>query len=200
MPEILALTETSPSSEASMSALKVAYLAERLAMDYFAHAAMLSLAANPPDTLPENLTRLKLRRKDGTSHEFEFKAFLDMQRTNPVMAEDVWRVRPMGALLTLGDALMAYEYFDRAPLLEMVRHLRNGVAHGNRFDVRDPEKLGRYPAHNRDAWMNGKMLFEITPDLDGQEVFFSYMAPGDVQDLLTSVGFYLRRLDESLRR
>ncbi|OXC78250.1 hypothetical protein [Caballeronia sordidicola] len=43
----------------------------------------------------------------------------------------------MGALLTLGDELGARGYFDRAPILEIVYHLRNGMAHDNRFNIDD---------------------------------------------------------------
>ena len=59
----------------------------------------------------------------------------------------------MGAMLTLGDELSVHGYFDRAPILELVYHLRNGVAHGNRFNItKDGKKrLARRPAHNSDA-------------------------------------------------
>lgn len=52
-----------------------------------------------------------------------------------------------GALIRLGDQLSRHGYFDDAPELEFVRHLRNGVAHGNRLDSRDPDRRQRRPAH-----------------------------------------------------
>jgi hypothetical protein len=113
-----------------------------------------------------------------------------------MIAEDFKRVWPTGALLALGDALTAENYFDHAPILEMVYHLRNGIAHGNRFEIRKVQRLQQYPAHNRGAQIAGKgtRVFGITPDLNGQEVLFSYMESGDVQDLLMSVGGHLRHL------
>lgn len=94
------------------------------------------------------------------------------------------------ALIVLGDRLAAESYFDRAPILEMVRHLRNGVGHGNRFEIRNPSELAVWPAHTLGAACaspNGS-TFEITPDLHGSRVLFDFMGPGDVIDLFASVG------------
>jgi hypothetical protein len=73
----------------------------------------------------------------------------------------------------------------------MVRHLRNGVAHGNRFTLRNPKELRRWPAHTRDASCQTTETFEITQGLDGKPVLFDFMAAGDVLDLLVSVSTYL---------
>jgi hypothetical protein len=100
----------------------------------------------------------------------------------------------MGALLTLGDELAKHEYFDQAPILELVYHLRNGIAHGNRFRVDDQGKrrLAKYPAHNRNAAVKSPLgtLYEIMPDLTGP-VVFDFIGAGDVIDLLQSVEDYL---------
>ena len=95
-----------------------------------------------------------------------------------------------GSLLAVGDALKDNGYFDHAPELELVRHLRNGVAHGNHFDIRYPDELTKYPAHNRDGWFR-HTVFEITPELDGKPVLFDFMEAGDVLDLLFSVASHL---------
>jgi hypothetical protein len=76
----------------------------------------------------------------------------------------------------------------------MVRHLRNGVAHGNRFTLRKPEELARWPAHTRDASCQTTTPFETTLQLDGQPVLFDFVATGDVLDILISVGTHLREL------
>jgi len=83
------------------------------------------------------------------------------------------RVWLTGSLLALGDTLNEHRYFDRAPVLELVYHLRNGIAHGNRFKFTTTglKRLKKYPAHNRDAWFS-KMIFEIAPALNGQVVLF----------------------------
>jgi hypothetical protein len=38
-------------------------------------------------------------------------------------------------MVVLGDALSDHAYFDRDPALEFVRHLRNGIGHGNHFNL-----------------------------------------------------------------
>lgn len=100
----------------------------------------------------------------------------------------------MGALLTLGDELTLYEYFDRAPILEFVYHLRNAVAHGNRFHITDKgrKRLERHPAHNRSAPVKSPAgtVFEITASLSGP-LLFEFMQPADVIDLLQAVEVYL---------
>ncbi|MFZ0267219.1 hypothetical protein [Caulobacter sp.] len=77
----------------------------------------------------------------------------------------------MGALISLGDELQVYGYFDHAPILEMVYHLRNGMAHGGKFNIDDRGKrrLARYPAHNRQAVSHSPAgtWFEITETTNG---------------------------------
>jgi hypothetical protein len=112
------------------------------------------------------------------------------------MVGDLDRVWLVGALLALGDALKQHGYFDHAPELELLRHLRNGVAHGNSFRIDNPKELTKFPAHNRLAWVksDSKAVFEITPSLQNQPVLFDFMGPGDILDLLMSVGLYLVRM------
>ncbi|NLT54581.1 MAG: hypothetical protein GXX79_08435 [Actinomycetales bacterium] len=99
----------------------------------------------------------------------------------------------VSALVLLADNLAAENYFDRAPILEMVRHLRNGVSHGNRFEIRTPDALLEHPAHTRGAACISPTgaTFEITPELHGGPVLFDFMGPGDVLDVLISVGTHL---------
>ena len=101
----------------------------------------------------------------------------------------------VGALLTIGDALAKHSYFDHAPELELLRHLRNGVAHGNTFRI-NLKLLAKFPAHNRLAWVrsDSKAEFEITPNLQNQPVLFDFMGPGDIIHLLMLVGLYLIRM------
>src|SRR5262249_48348635 len=124
---------------------------------------------------------------------------LDHARTNPDMLRDLERVWIIGSLIAVGDALDKRKYLNRVPLLELVRHLRNGVAHGNLFDLRYPDHLKKYPAHNRDALIK-TAVFEITPDLDGKPVLFEFMGAADVLDLLMSVEVYLTRIRERVQR
>jgi hypothetical protein len=109
-----------------------------------------------------------------------------------LILDRLWLV---GALLTIGDALAKHSYFDHAPELELLRHLRNGVAHGNTFRI-NLKLLAKFPAHNRLAWVrsDSKAEFEITPNLQNQPVLFDFMGPGDIIHLLMSVGLYLIRM------
>src|SRR5260370_18907758 len=184
-----------------MGAVEVAQLAERLSLGYYSHVALLDVAAHPqavnlvPAVLPGHVVRIGLvRRKDGTNHAFDFRVFMT-KVTDPLLADDFKRVWPTGALIALGDALTAEGYFDHAPILEMIYHLRNGVAHGNRFAITNLDRLQKYPAHTRDADIKGDggMIFEITPALNGQEVLFGFIEPGNMLDVLMSVGMYFRR-------
>jgi hypothetical protein len=63
----------------------------------------------------------------------------------------------MGALLTLGDALQVHRYFDHSPELELIYHLRNGVAHGNRFTFTKAGKgmVGRRVRQNGSGCVHG---------------------------------------------
>ena len=101
-----------------------------------------------------------------------------------------------GSLIKVGDALSRNNYFDRAPELELVRHLRNGIAHGNQFNIENEQALSKFPAHNRLAWARdpSSPSFEISRNIHGQPVLFDFMGPGDVLDLLHAVHVYLQRL------
>jgi hypothetical protein len=70
------------------------------------------------------------------------------------------------------------------------------VARGNVFRIDNPNGLERFPAHNKEALImsDRKAEFKITASLDGKSVLFDFMAPGDVFDLLMSVGLYLIRM------
>ncbi|MBO0695527.1 MAG: hypothetical protein J2P56_05435 [Verrucomicrobia bacterium] len=84
--------------------------------------------------------------------------------------EEFPRIWLTGALLAIGDALKENKYFDHAPELELVYHLRNGIAHGNCFEFTDPgrKRLAKYPAHNRDC-------FGITLALEGRPALFDFI-------------------------
>jgi hypothetical protein len=184
----------------NQAAFDVGQLAERMAQGYYMHTAAVMLATDvraraiSPGILPGQIVPVGyVRRKDGTQHVFAFGHFLGQARA---MTDDLARIWLVGSLLAVGDALWVHSYFDRAPELELVRHLRNGVAHGNAFRIGNPASLQRFPAHNRLAWVrgDGQAEFEITADLHNRPVLFDFMGPGDVLDLLMSVGVYLTRM------
>jgi hypothetical protein len=93
----------------------------------------------------------------------------------------------------LGDKRTDYSYSDRSPPLELVRHVRNGLAHGNSFDIRG-DATDRIPAHNRDAQVKSEKgtMFDVVKSDNGKPVLFDFMLAGDVLDLLQSVEIVLR--------
>ena len=172
-------------------------LARSLADSYLAHATCVLIARDPraaallpPAEAGERAPMGRLVTRDGTHVRFNLEHYFERAR-DAVIASEFERAFAAGALLTLGDALDDQDYFDRAPELELVRHLGNGVAHGNRFDIRDPTQLGAYPAHNLDGWKTRPCL-EITPELNGRTILFDFLAPGDVVAILSTVADYLQ--------
>jgi hypothetical protein len=187
----------------NQAAFDAGQLAERLSEGYYAHLAAISVATDPraaqlaPQIRPGHIVPVAdVVRKDGTVHVFDFLHFLSLAGSDGLIAAELERVWFAGALLRVGDALAQHQYFDRAPELELIRHLRNGIAHGNRFKIDNPSSLTIFPAHNRLAWVRSdlKSVFEIGSTLNGSEVLFSFMEPGDLLDLLMSVGIYLIRM------
>ena len=185
-----------------LGALAVSQTARRLVSGYYAFLVAQLVAANPEsiNSLPPHPTG-EIKRKDGTAHTLNLRHYLDLFRENHDLQSEVLRSWAMGALLTLGDELSAHDYFDRAPVLELLYHLRNGVAHGNRFNVtkRGRERLAQYPAHNRSAAVRSPagVVYEITPTPSGP-VLFDFMGPADVIDLLQSVEVHLSRAGQGV--
>jgi hypothetical protein len=184
--------------KANQAAFDVAQLARNMAAGYASHIAAIRIARRVGG---KALVRLiadypidSVQRKDGTKWSFDTQDALVRAVANQAIAEELPRAWLAGSLLAVGDALKANGYFDHAPELELVYHLRNGVAHGNRFDIRRPDKLEKYPAHNREAAFHTSTIFAITPEHDGRPVLFDFMEAGDVLDLLYSVGARLEQM------
>jgi hypothetical protein len=176
----------------------VGQLAQDMVRGYAAHIAAVRIA---PRVDSKALVRLIadwpsdfVQRKDGSKWSFDTQDALVSLADKAIDAE-LPRVWLTGSLLALGDALKDNDYFDHAPALELVYHLRNGIAHGNRFNFTTSglERLKKYPAHNRKVWFR-KMIFEIASALNGQAVLFEFMGAGDVLDVLSSVGAHLKDL------
>jgi hypothetical protein len=190
--------------KANLSALKVGELTQRLVAGYYAHAAAIEVAQDPRvKTLfsaipPGQIVPVRfVTRKDGTKYPYHFHHSLDQAHTNADIADDLQRTWLVGSLLTIGDALSNKGYFDHAPELELVYHLRNGVAHGNlfHFDQKRLKRLNKYPAHNKlTPFRTDTTKFEIVAGLHRHPVLFNFMGPADVIDVLSAVGVYLWRM------
>jgi len=127
--------------------------------------------------------------------------YLDMLREDRGLQSEFLRTWATGALLTLGDELKNFDYFDRAPILELIYHLRNDVAHGNRLtvDAKGQKRLRKFPAHNRNAVAKNPagVIYEITSSSSGS-LLFDFMGPADLIDLLQSVEVHLSRAATAL--
>jgi hypothetical protein len=171
-------------------------MAHRLATGYYAFLVAHHVAVNPQSINSLSLAHPtgKIERKDGTVHTLDLRHYLDLLREDHSLQRDFLRLWATGALLSLGDELVNHGYFDHAPILELAYHLRNGIAHGNRFhiDYRGKRRLAKYPAHNRHAAAKSSLgtLYEITPNLTGP-VLFDFMGAADIIDLLQSVEAHL---------
>jgi hypothetical protein len=186
------------------AAVDIGNMAKRMATTYYAYTAALQVARSPDaerviaGTALGRATVGFVHRKDGTMHVFDFSHYREHIQKNMYLTDEFAKVWLVGSLLTVGDALSRHRYFDHAPVLELLYHLRNGVAHGNVFHFTVPglQRLRRHPAHNRFAHRKGgpNSEFEIVPSLRGQLVLFDYMAAADVLDVLESVGTHLLAL------
>lgn len=185
----------------------VGRMAELSAQAYYSHTAAVVVARTegacgvlqniqPNQPIPTEI----VARKDGSTHIFDSRYYLG-RLGEPEMVNDMSAIWLVGSLLKVGDALSAHQYFDHGPDVELLYHLRNGVAHGNRFNItkRGQERLAKWPANNKSAHVRVPGSdFEIGSHLNGQQVLFEFMGPGDVLDLLMSIGVRFMRLRERL--
>jgi hypothetical protein len=177
----------------SLEAFQIGRLAHWLGGRYYVHSSIIDVAASVDRSQPVDWANTReVERKDGTKHVFAFDHYLREAFENLKTKDDLNRVWIVGGLITLADALgkKNNRYFDRAPHLELVRHLRNGVAHG-RFRIDSPDKLADHPANNFSASVKSPAgtLFEITPTTQGS--VFDFMGVGDFIDLFFSVETHL---------
>lgn len=194
--------------------LEVGQLSQQLFLGYMAYAGSSSLLRHPAGL--EALERIEaenpgpasvpiepIGRIDGSMIYFDLSHALREIASGPdyqVVRDRLWLG---GALLTLGDALAAHSYFDHGPDLELVRHLRNGVAHGNRFTLRrgEPSRPAHFTGPDRRLMRDDHrtppgetITFEITSALQGKTVLFDFLGPGDVFDLLQFISVRLIRI------
>ena len=130
-------------------------------------------------------------RKRGDHHLFGFEHYLKAAFEADTIANPVQQSWFAMAILTAGAELSPFNYFNRAPRLEVIYHLRNAIAHGGRFHFTEDcrQRLSDYPANTFGT--EGMVQFEVTAALDGQEPLFELLHPGDVIDVLIGATFYL---------
>jgi hypothetical protein len=193
---------------------EVGQLAQSLYNGYLGYAGATAIVRHPytsdviarieeENSGPAPVPIEQILRKDGSAAYFNLSHALKNIAATGSYQEVHDRLWIGGALLTLGDELAKAAYFDRRPDLEFIRHLRNGVGHGNTFHFLHGEP--RRPAHfsgpagrempDGSFTPQGQQnTFEITAALEGQTVLFDFVGPGDVCDLLLFVAWRLTRI------
>jgi hypothetical protein len=187
----------------NQEAVDVATLAQRMVSQYFSHVAAMHVARDPCAVAlgpqieqGQTVPVLKIPRGDGNAMIMWFDHYLAEGR-KPETRQDFDRVWLIGALLMVGDALGACGYFGHEPEAELIRHLRNGIAHGNRFSFhptvidKNSGKL-KHPANIfRYATRQVMPMHEVDTHLQGTEVLFRWGGPDAIIDCLTVLGVHL---------
>jgi hypothetical protein len=194
--------------------LGVGQLAQSLYNGYLGYLASTAVVRHPytqdvikrledENTGPAPVPIEPIMRRDGSAAYFDFSHAMHNITTTVDYQEIHDQLWLGGTLLTLGDELARESYFDTGPDLEFVRHLRNGIAHGNQFNLRrgEPRRPAHFTGPDRRGMPDGKITppgqantFEITPGLHGQKVLFDFVGPGDISDLLLFISVRLIRI------
>lgn len=170
----------------------VGRLAHRMAQGYYAHTAAIEIAKGAHAKALASETPLGqissyVTRKDGTQHAFDLPYYLGQAHTNPGIVDELPRIWLVGSLLIVGDALkkLKHPYLKQIPLLELLYHLRNGIAHGNVFNFNDDgvKRLRQNSVHNKTAGVKSQTGAEFgivagshgKPALHGKPVLFDFM-------------------------
>jgi hypothetical protein len=195
----------------NQAAVEVAKLAQRTTSQYFSHVTAMYVARDqraemfaPSVESGQSVPILRIRRRDGNDMIMSFNYYLAEGR-KPEASTDFDRVWLTGALLTVGDAVGYNGFFDHDPEAEIIRHLRNGIAHGNQFNFRGDrvinpvtEKL-KYPA-NIFRYSERQLMprHEIDTHLQGAEVLWGWGGPDAIIDCLTVLGIHLWNVGHGL--
>jgi hypothetical protein len=192
------------------AAVEVATLAQRMTSQYFSHVAAMYVARDdraealaPPIEPGQRVPIIRIPRRDGNAMIMWFNHYLKAVK-NAEVSEDFDKVWLLGALLAVGDALGSNGYFGHDPEAEMIRHLRNGIAHGNRFSfhqrVKDKATGNlKYPANIfRYAARQSMPRHEIDVSLQGTEVLWMWGGPDAIMDCLTVLGVHLWNVGHGL--
>lgn len=187
----------------NQAAVQVATLAQRMTSQYFSHVAAMYVARDErssmfaPSIEPgQPVPVLRVPRRDGNNMVLHFNYYLEGNKIQETV-DDFDKVWLTGALLTVGDALENNGYFNHEPEAEMIRHLRNGIAHGNRFSFHNsvidkttaklkcPANIFRYSA------LQQMPKHEIETNLQDNEVLWNWGGPDAIIDCLTVLGVHL---------
>jgi hypothetical protein len=173
------------------SAKEIADMLGRL-QEYYAAVSTALVLLNDDDVLRllrakgyDPGSTIRLGRRDNSYYEgIKLWDAIHSVRRNAGFNLDFLGSLFMTTLSWVGDELSKNGYFDKTPELELFRHLRNGISHGNTFNLLNGEP--RRPAKFK--------RFDITSALHGKNVLFEFMSTGDLFDLFDHVKAHLRTL------
>jgi hypothetical protein len=175
-----------------------------LAQGCYAYEALLLVTSDPnvqiivPDVPVGEGPQGKLIRKDGSSHNFDMRYYLNLSKGLNFINDHIVRSWCSGALITAGDLLEKEDYFDHQPEFELLYHLRNAIAHGNAFNIK-PSGKKRLKSHNAYLrWYDNSERFRISENMHENSVLFDFIELGDVADILTLTAERLKDLERGI--
>jgi len=131
-------------------------------------------------------SKIRLGKHDGSYYRnINFWDSINFVRNNNKFNLDFMGMQLSTILLSVGHELKKHHYFDKTPELEFFRHLRNGISHGNKFDFKHGEP--RRPAKFKN--------FEIASSLQGEDVLFKFIKPGDLFELFDHIKKHLESIE-----
>jgi hypothetical protein len=189
-------------------AFKIGTEVSDLAQSGYAFGAISVIAKNPkiddivpPAPVGKGVQGL-LERVDGTPHSFDVRHYLDRAMNHDLARDEVMKAWCTAALIAANVHLEPKGHFREAnangsdvPEFELIYHLRNGMAHGNKFNFRKSgiDRLNDHPAYLR--FYDGSEKFNISLQLKNQPILFDFLGPGDVVDILVLVAERLKDLE-----
>lgn len=166
-------------------------LIDRLLLCYSANALILNLLiyeGTEPLLMAIDVqegSELRVLRSDGSYYAgIDLWQVIKQTKRNPAFGLDFLSLQLMTIISAVGTVFAEHDYFDQTPELEFLRHLHQGVLHGNSFYLADgePKRLAKFGD------------FEITADLHGQTIFFEFLMPGDIFDLFDNLKNHLQEM------
>ncbi len=128
----------------------------------------------------------RLGRMDNSYYEgLDLYESINAIRGNAEFNLDYYRMIIIAEISYIGDILARNSYFDKSPLLEFLRHFRNGLSHGNKFNFSGKEPIRIAEFKN----------FKITKELQGQNILFDFIKLGDIYDVFDELKKYVQLLN-----
>lgn len=122
-------------------------------------------------------------------YELQTAPSLEYIKSNPRSSLIFLSLSIRAALLNVGDELKKIDYLDKSPELEFLRHIRNGVAHGNRFHFLGPVKKAA-----------SFRTYTITDSLQGTKIFSDHEGDGflHIGDALALLDFLESKITSAI--